>query len=199
MTANDPKGVAVQLHDWFVSILHLTEGSLFSVAPEGPHRDAVVLDTLRRNARILSRAELDNDGKLYSPLCFFLAAACRKLGASLAVGHWRAAINNVIDVQHQLVSTRDESDAVGLDIGSPAVLFKREFDEAIRQSGLADIAPYLDKDDREVALGLAINWGMRLLIAYALECSRPNGSDRKDLAWVASMVRPLVASVPRTA
>jgi hypothetical protein len=199
MTANGPKGVAVQLHDWFVSILHLTEGSLFSVAPEGPHRDAVVLDTLRRNARILSRAELDNDGKLYSPLCFFLAAACRKLGASLAVGHWRAAINNVIDVQHQLVSTRDESDAVGLDIGSPAVLFKREFDEAIRQSGLADIAPYLDKDDREVALGLAINWGMRLLIAYALECSRPNGSDRKDLAWVASMVRPLVASVPRTA
>jgi hypothetical protein len=199
MTANDAKGVALQLHDWFASILHLTEGSLFSVAPEGPHRDAVVLDTLRRNARILSRAELDNDGKLYSPLCFFLAAACRKLGASLAVGHWRAAINNVIDVQHQLVSTRDESDAVGLDIGSPAVLFKREFDEAIRQSGLADIAPYLDKDDREVALGLAINWGMRFLIAYALECSRPNGSDRKDLAWVASMVRPLVASVPRTA
>jgi len=197
MTASDPKGVTVQLHDWFVSILHLTERRVFSVAPEGPHRDAVVLDTLKRNARILSQAELDHDGKLYSPLCFFLAAACRKLGTSLAVGHWRAAISNVLDLQNQLMSTRSESDAVGLDVGSPAVLFKREFDEAIRQSGLGDIASYLDKEDREVALGLAINWGMRFLIAYALECSRSNGSGRKDLAWVASVVRPLTTASGR--
>ena len=77
----------------------------------------------------------------------------------MAVGHWRAAISNVLDLQNQLMSTRSESDAVGLDVGSPAVLFKREFDEAIRQSGLGDIASYLDKEDREVALGLAINWG----------------------------------------
>jgi hypothetical protein len=198
MIASDPKSVAAQLHDWFVSILRLAEGSLFSVAPEGPHRDAVVLDTLKRNARVLSRAELDSDGTLYSPLCFFLAAACRRLGASLAAGHWRAAMNNVIDLQSQLVSTRDESDAVGLDIGSPAVVFKREFDETIRQSGLADNVSYLDKEDRQVALGLAINWGMRLLIAYALECSRSNGSDRKDLAWVASVVRPLLTSSGRS-
>ncbi len=194
MTASDPKGVAVQLHDWFGSILRLTEGSLFSVAPQGPHREAVVLDTLRRNARVLSQAELDDEGKLYSPLCFFLAAACRKLGTSLAAGHWRAAVNNVIDLQNRLVSTRGESDTVGLDIGTPAVLFKQEFDEAIRQSGLADLASYLEKEDREVALGLAINWGMRLLIAYALKCSRSNGSDRKDLAWVASIVRPLLTT-----
>ena len=197
MTATEPQSVAVQLHDWFESIMRLAEESLFSVAPGGPHRDAVVLDTLKRNARILSQAELDHDGKLYSPLCFFLAAACRKLGTSLAVGHWRAAISNVLDLQNQLMSTRSESDAVGLDVGSPAVLFKREFDEAIRQSGLGDIASYLDKEDREVALGLAINWGMRFLIAYALECSRSNGSGRKDLAWVASVVRPLTTASGR--
>jgi hypothetical protein len=198
MTATDPQSVAGQLHDWFGSILRLTEESLFSVAPEGPHRDAVVLDTLRRNARILSQSELDNEGELYGPLCFFLAAGCRRLGTSLAAGHWRAAMNNVIDLKNRLVSTRDESYAVGLDIGSPAVVFKREFDEAIHQSGLAGGASYLCKEDREVALGLAINWGMRLLIAYALECSRSLGSDRKDLAWVGSVVKPLLTASDRS-
>jgi hypothetical protein len=65
MTATDPQSIAVQLHDWFESILRLTEESLFGVAPEGPHRDAVVLDTLKRNARdLLNQAELDNEGKL---------------------------------------------------------------------------------------------------------------------------------------
>src|SRR5947209_17260239 len=153
MTATDPQYVAVQLHDWFESILRLTEDSLFSVSPEGPHREAVILDTLKRNARILSQAELDKEGKLYGPLCFFLAAACRRLGTSLAAGHWRAAMNNVIDLQKRLVSAHDESYAVGLDIGSPAVVFKREFDEAIHQSGLVGGASYLGKDDREIALG----------------------------------------------
>jgi hypothetical protein len=198
MTATDPQSVAVQLHDWFESILRLTEEGLFSVAPEGPHRDAVVLDTLKRNARILSQAELDNEGKLYGPLCFFLAAACRRLGTSLAAGHWRAAMNNVIDQQNRLLNTRDESYAVGLDIGSPAVVFKREFDEAIRQSGLVGGASYLGKEDREVALGLATNWGIRLLIAYALECSRSQGSERKDLAWVGNVVKPLLTTSGRS-
>jgi len=193
MTATDPQYVAVLLHDWFESILHLTEESLFSFVPEGPHRDAVVLDTLKGNARILSQAELDNEGKLYGPLCFFLAAACRRLRTSLTVGHWRAAMNNVIDLEHRLVNIRDESNAVGLEIGSPAVVFKREFDEAIHQSGLASSVSYLGKEDREVALALAINWGMRFLIAYALECSRSKSSDRKDLAWVGSVVKPLLA------
>ena len=197
MTATDPQSVAGQLHDWFESILRLTEESLFGVAPEGPHRDAVVLDTLKRNAPILSQAELDNEGKLYGHLCFFLAAACRRLRTSLAAGHWRAAMNNVIDLQNRLVSSRNESYAVGLDIGTPAVVFKREFDEVIHQSGLAGSASYLGKEDREVALALAVNWGMRLLIAYALECSRSKDSNRKDLAWVGSVVKPLLsASVP---
>jgi hypothetical protein len=106
-------------------------------------------------------------------------------------------MNNVIDLQNRLVSNREQSDAVGLDIGSPAAVFKREFDETIRQSGLAAGVSYLDKENRQVALGLAVNWGMRLLIAYALECSRSNGSGRKDLAWVASVVRPLLAGAGR--
>ena len=44
-----------------------------------------------------------------------------------------------------------------------------------------------------MALGLAINWGMRLLLAYALECSI-SSSNRKDLAWIASLMAPLLAA-----
>ena len=90
------RAAAQQLHDWFLGVLHLTDKTLFGIAPEGPHRDAVVLDVLTRNARILAESETDNEGRLYSPLCFFLAAACRRLRTSLGVGHWQAAVDNVI-------------------------------------------------------------------------------------------------------
>ena len=68
------------------------------------------------------------------------------------------------------MSVRAESATVGLEIGSPALLFKQEFDEAINQASVAGGVSYLNKEDRQVALALAINWGMRLLLAYALEC-----------------------------
>jgi hypothetical protein len=194
--ASDPKAVAEQLHEWFRSIVHLTDESLFSIVPKGPHREAVVLDVLRRNARILSESDLDSKDSLYSPLCLFLAAACRMLGISLGVGHWRAAVDNVVHLEGRLVSARAESATVGLEIGSPAVLFKQELDEAINQASLAGGVSYLDKENRQIALGLAINWGMRLLLAHALEHSHSmKHSDRKDLAWVGKLVEPLVATV----
>ncbi len=99
-------------------------------------------------------------------------------------------------MQEQTVSVRAESATVGLEIGSPAELFKQEFDEAIRQAALAGGVGYLDKEDRQVALGLAINWGMRLLIAYALDCHEPvTDSNRKDLAWVGNLVAPLLTAI----
>jgi hypothetical protein len=95
------------------------------------------------------------------------------------------------------VTARAESANLGLEIGSPAVLFKQEFDEAINQAAVAGSVSYLSKEDRLVALGLAVNWGMRLLLAYALDCARSmNGSNRKDLAWIANLVEPVLATSP---
>ena len=190
----DLAAAAEQLNDWFRSIVHSTGESRFGIVPEGPHRDAV-LDVLKSSARILSQAELDSTGALYSPLCFFLAAACRKLGTSLGAGHWRAALDNVVHLQHQIVNARAESEMVGLEVGSPAVLFKQELGEAINQAALAGGVSYLNKEDCQVALGLAINWGMRLLLAYALECPSMTRSNRKDLAWIADLVGSLLSPV----
>lgn len=188
------QGSPANLNQWFESVLSLAENSLFSIAPEGPHRDAVVLDALIRNARIIHQAQLDNDGKLYSAVCFFLSAACRQLGTRLGVRHWRSALDNVRDLRKQLMRLQGDSDNVGLPTGSPAIIFKAEFDEAVRQAGLLDGTSFLSKQDRQVALGLAINWGMRLLLAYALELPLPpHQSGRRDLAWLAEQVRSSVA------
>ncbi len=187
--------VAKQLDDWFRGILHVSEETLFGIVPEGPHRDAVVLDVLRRNARILAQSDVDGEGRLYTPLCFFLAAACRKLGTDLGAGHWGAALENVVHLQQRLVSARAESAVFGLETGSPVVLFKQELNEAINQAGIAGGIGYLDREDRQVALGLAINWGMRFLLSYASGYTRPaTDADRKDLAWLAGLMGPLLAA-----
>jgi hypothetical protein len=186
----ESKAFAEELADWFRSIQQLTASGLFSIVPEGPHSDAVLLDALRRNARTVYESTLDADGKLYSPLCFFLAAASRQLRTGLGSGHWQAALDNLRGLRTNLAKAQTESVRVGLDIGTAASLFKGEFDEAIRQAGLIDGASFLSKEDRQVALGLAINWGMRLLLAYAADVSRPaEDSGRKDLSWLAELVR----------
>jgi len=193
----DSKAVPHELHEWFQSVRRLAETGLFSIAPEGPHRDAVILDALRRNARIVYNLKLEPAGKLYSPLCFFLAAACWQLRTNLGVGHWQAALDNVRNLQQRLASSQSEAVDVGLDIGSPATLFKAEFDEAIRQAGLIDGATFLSKEDRNVALGLAVNWGIRLLLAYAAETpARTQPSKRKDLSWLAERVGPAAGGHP---
>jgi hypothetical protein len=193
----DSIAVAQALTDWFQSVQRLTDAGLFGIAPEGPHRDAIVLDALRRYGKAIYNARLDAEGKLYSPLCYFLAAACRRLRASLGIGHWRAALDNLRDLQERLATYRPESVAIGLDLGTPATLFKGEFDEAIRQAGLVDDTSFLSKEDREVAIGLAINWGIRLLLAYALEKPRPDQpSKRRDLAWLAELLSSAAPGCP---
>jgi hypothetical protein len=193
---SDSHAIANDLNDWFHSVQRRTAG-LFSLGSDQAHRDAVVLDVLRRNARIVYEASLDNEGRLYSPICFFLAAACQQLRTSLGIGHWRASLDNLRDLQRQLADAPSDVVDVGLEMGSPSTFFKGEFDEAIRQSGLIDGTSFLSKQDRQVALGLAVNWGIRLLLAYAVETARPTApSQRQDLAWLAERVRSSIATVP---
>jgi len=181
--------LAAELTEWFDSVSDLTQKSLFGIAPEGPHRDAVVVDSMIRNARIIYRAELDSEGKLYSPLCFFLVAACRHLGARLGTGHWRAALETLCQSQ-QLPGL----EAFGLPSGTPAWRFKAELDAAIEQAGLIDRTSLLNKGDRKVAIGLGVNWAMRLLLACAADYPNPVESPgHKDFSWLATRVQAAMA------
>lgn len=182
--------LAAELTEWFDSVFDQTQESLFGIAPQGPHRDAVAFDTMIRNARILHRAELNGGGELYSPLCFFLAAACRYLGVRLGIGHWRAALENLCHSQ-----VLPELEALGLPLGTPAYRFKAELDAAIEQAGFIDRVSLLHKEDRKVAIGLGVNWAMRLLLACAAGYPNPVESPgRKDFAWLATRVQAALAA-----
>jgi hypothetical protein len=177
--------IATELQQWFQSVLDLADQGLFGIVPEGPHRGAVILDVLTRNARLIADAELDDEGRLYTPVTLVLAAGSRKLNVPLRVGHWRAAVENVLELRGRM-SALAASAAVALDLGSPAVIFFADLKEALRQSGVSGVPSYLDDETRRIALGLALNWGVRFLLAYALECRPPaEVSVRKDLAWIA--------------
>lgn len=181
--------LAAELTEWFERVFESIQKSLFGIVPEGPHRDAVVVDWMIRNARILHRKDLAEPAQLYTPLVFFLAAACQHLRARLTPGHWRAALENVCQ------SLRVPGlEAFGLPLDSPAFRFKAELDAAIEQAGLIDRASLLNKEDREVAIGLGVNWGIRVLLASVANYPNPvEVAGRRDRTWLALKVQAALA------
>ena len=184
-----------QLHDWFDQLLRLFDRSIFGAAEDGPHRDAIVLNVLARNARLVRESEVDRRGLLYTGVCSMLAAACRRLRIELGPGHWTSAVANVISLNNQARNASTESMMFGLDLGSPARLLKQQLDESLLHAGIAGVPTFVDSEGRRIALGLTINWGIRFLCAYALECEGLEQiPGRRDLAWIAQVLRPVATS-----
>ena len=77
MDISRSEAAATQLHEWFQSAVQLADQGLFGIVPEGAHRGAVILDVLTRNSRLVSEAELDDEGKLYTPVTLVLAAGSK--------------------------------------------------------------------------------------------------------------------------
>lgn len=180
---------ARELNGWFASVLRSFD-PVFEMSATSAHRQAVVQAVLTRNAKVIVDSELDAEGRLYPAVCKTLAAACRKLRIETNVGHWKAALKNVLGTLDQLAQG-DES--LGLALGSPAAVFKSLFDEALINAGVTDRPTILVEENRRKSLGLAINWGVRFLLAYAIELPPTKGEprDAKDVWWIRSLVEPL--------
>lgn len=85
-------------------------------------------------------------------------------------------------------------EAFGLPLGTPAYRFKAELDSAVEQAGLIDRTSLLNKQDRKVAIGLGVNWAMRLLLACAADYPNPVESPgHMDFAWLATRVQSAIA------
>lgn len=176
---------AAELNAWFASMTDLSAKAF------GWHRDthgdAAVLHVLRRQAATLRSSRLAEDGASYTALCLFLAAASRALNLDIETRHWVAGLRNVVE-QRGLVLDGD----LGVALGSPAERFKMLLDDAIDAAGLGVKETVLDEKNRKLALGLAVNWGVRTLLAYAAE-SRVHGArgprSRHDLGWIHALVR----------
>ena len=182
------EGVAAQLADWFTEIVGLWSSAYFDWSTSPGHRDAAILEILSRNAKMILEAPLDSQGNLYRPLTLALAAASRRHGVVPTARHWLAAVQNVLEVRSRVASAGARQFA--LPFGTPASVFKDLFCEALVHAGVTDRPTILVEENRRASLGLALNWGLRFLIAYALEI-RPARSQRfraRDLRWVHSLI-----------
>lgn len=176
---------ARELHAWLKSVLHACDSSIFALASSEEHRAATILHVLTRNAKTLVNGVIGREGALYPPLCFTLAASCRRLGIEPSARNWRAALQNVLSAGPW------DTGEVGLSMGTPAEIFKGLMDEALINAGVTDRPTILNDENRRAALGLAVNWGMRFLLAYALEAAPKRTHKRgevHDLRWVRGLV-----------
>ena len=176
---------ADEISAWFDRVADLS-GHAFSWRPDH-HGEASALHVLRRQAARMRSSRLAEDGGSYTTLCLFLAAASRVLGLELAPRHWLAALRNVAE-QRELRADED----LGVVLGTPAERLKLLVDDAIDAAGLGSQLTVLDEKNRKLALGLAVNWGVRTLLAYAAEAKLPRASadrGRQDLAWLRARVR----------
>ena len=180
--------VAAQLADWFTDIARLWSTLYFDWSTSPVHQDAAVLEVLSRNAKIILAAPQDSHGRLYKPLTLALAAACRRHGVTPTARHWLAAVQNVLAVRSLAASAQARQFA--LPVGTPASIFKDLFAEALIHAGVTDRPTVLVEENRRTSLGLAVNWGLRFLVAYALEipATRSRARGPRDLRWVRSLI-----------
>jgi hypothetical protein len=162
---------------------------VFQLPETTAHRAAVIHAMLTSNAKVVVDSGIDAEGRLYPAVAKALAAACRKLGIEPDTGHWKAALQNVLTTFTEFTQHRD---ILGLGLGSPAAVFKSLFDEALINAGVTDRPTTLIERNRKAALGLAVNWGMRFLLAYALELPPRRGriSVSQDVWWIQRLIEP---------
>lgn len=184
-----------ELAGWFDGIVRFCDSTLFAVAEDERHRRAAALDVLTRNARLLS-TPVDDSGALYQPAVFVLAAATRLTRTMPNAGHWTAALDNVRNLRLGLPIASTAQ--LGLNPGTAASILKDHFTEALIQAGVGGQQSQLDETNRQLALALSINWGMRFLLAYSLETNSPPrvGSAPRDLGWLHDLAGRRKASAP---
>jgi hypothetical protein len=193
--------VARELTSWFRSVASLVQPALFP--GDAREREAHAWHLLLRSAAKLVDSRLDETGSLYTPLCLFLAAACEKLRAELHPELWRAALANVLSFgEHAELFGRilGEGSGEAEEPGNPVArfrsvssLFKRELDSSLVLAGLTTQESPLDETNRRLALEMAVNWAVRLLIAYALIARSKEHGTAQDLSWVRGQVVPLLS------
>jgi hypothetical protein len=181
--------IAAELRSWFGDVVRLWSSVCFDWSSSPQHREAAMLEILSRNAKLLLPVALDSRGNLYRPLTLILAAICRQLDVIPTQRHWLAALRNVEEMRRRINVA--DSERLALAVGTPASILKELFCEALINAGVTDRPTLLVEENRRVSLGLALNWGLRLLIAYALEMSplaRPRTSQVHDLRWLRSLL-----------
>lgn len=188
MSAAD--GVAVGLSQWFREGRSRYEEVTKSLAGGDQGRSQLFAHgAIERSAnKLLERREDEDLSFLFSSTCIFLGAASQFLGLRVTAENWKAAIENVLGIERQL------SDAQAVAFGIPdsaSALFLSELGTQLDNAGFARVPSVLNQENRRRALALAINFGLRFLIAIGLEGGR--NSDPAYLRFT-ERLKPLQAA-----
>lgn len=159
----DPDCSATRLTKWFGGLRDRLDRTVFAVGSGEAHRKAAALTSVSRHVASFEAASGRPDTEIREAASV-LAGATRALGFTAPDrAQWLAAVRNVASLDAQLHALAP-SPWVGQDA---AAIFREHFVEALRQAGVARVPTILDATNRRVALGLAVNWGMRYLVAAA--------------------------------
>lgn len=163
--------IGQRLSSWFRSSLpSFIEAFGLSQEPTAAQRSARCLQVLRYAASRVVGAP--SDAHSFARTCMVLAAASQYLGVEPDIGNWEAAYANVTSLQ----ASSSVYTSVGAHYFGAVATFKDQFDQALMNAGVAGVPTTLDEQNRRTALLLAMNWGMRFLIALALEMPPPRGA-----------------------
>jgi hypothetical protein len=160
--------IARSLRDWFRDVLVAYDKFYSSMATGPKHRKIILWSAISRTATSLASLRLDDRGRMFSQGCLALGATCLYLEFRPDAGNWLAAIENVLSLGPSLEEAR--SVVPGIEFSSPVDVFKDQVDTAFANAGVVAGRPSsTDSANREIALNLAGNWILKLLVALALE------------------------------
>ena len=185
--------IARSLRDWFRDVLVAYDKFYSSMATDPKHRKIILWSAIARTATSLASLEAQERRQVFSKACLALGTTCLYLEYRPDAGNWLAAIENVLSLGPSLAEAKTV--VPGLDFSSPVEVFKDQVDTAFANAGVVAGKPTgLDTANREIALNLAGNWALKLLVSLALvpEGTTPDPSAvAPAFHRAAQIVRPL--------
>lgn len=162
--------IALELSRWFEEGLTCYEGVTSGLAGGDPSRARLVAHgAIERAAqKLVARSAEQDRSALFSSTCILLGAASQLLGLRVTPENWKAALENVLELEPKL----SEAQAAGFGIPAcTSALFLEELGTQLDHAGFVRAPSDLNEANRRRALALAINFGLRFLVAIGLEPS----------------------------
>lgn len=182
---------ASRLASWFAQVLDVLARTIGATSADERHRTAAIQSVLTRNARIAVASRPNLGAVLIRPTVLVLASASQLLRLRPGEREWLGALNNVASLETEMKALFEQHPNAEPLLGGPVGVFKAQFDEALVQAGVTNQPTILARDNRQLALGLAVNWGMRFLVAHGQGLLPDDEQDR--------LTRELRELVPRAA
>jgi hypothetical protein len=162
----DVHPAAKALDRWFDAMSRHWDQTVFAIGMSEPVRHAAARALLARHATTIVSSAPDARGTLVRPTVIALIAACRVIGVRLDAPRWAAAIANAVELDARLEETFALHPNAVPWIEGAVEVFKVQLDDGLVHGGVTDRPTILAQRNRTLAIGLAVNFGMRFLVAY---------------------------------